>query len=117
MGAFLVVLAWLGVPPGQLAAAEGDAGEGAEVFRKCRACHDVGATAKNKVGPLLHGIMGRQAGAIDGFNYSEANKAVGANGLVWTEAVMLKYLENPMSYMAGTKKAFVASRRRKTVAM
>ena len=70
------------------------------MFRKCRACHNVGATAKNKVGSLLHGLMGCQAGAIDGFNYSEANKAAGANGLVWglvwgllwTEEVMLTYL-------------------------
>ena len=112
-GALLVVLAWLGVPPGQLAAAEGDATEGAEVFRKCRACHDVGATAKNKVGPLLNGIMGRQAGSIDGFNYSEANKAAGAKGLVWTEEVMLKYLENPMSEMPGTKKAFAGLKEEK----
>jgi cytochrome c2 len=52
--------------------------EGAEVFKKCRACHDVGATAKNKVGRLLNGMMGRQAGSIDGFNYLEANKAAGA---------------------------------------
>ena len=94
-GALLVVLAWLGVPPGQLAAAEGDAAEGAEVFKKCRACHDVGATAKNKVGPLLNGIMGRQAGSIDGFNYSEANKAAGAKGLVWTEEVMLEISGKP----------------------
>ena len=87
-------------------AAEGNASDGAEVFKKCRACHDVGPTAKNKVGPLLNGILGRPAGSIEGFNYSEANKAAGAKGLVWSEEVMLKYLENPPSYMPGTKMAF-----------
>ena len=91
---------------GSAAAQEGNAEEGAEVFKKCRACHDVGPDAKNKVGPLLNGILGRKAGTIDGFAYSDANKAAGAKGLVWTDDVMLKYLENPLSYMPGTKMAF-----------
>jgi cytochrome c2 len=91
---------------GSAVAQEGNAEEGAEVFKKCRACHDVGADAKNKVGPLLNGILGRKAGTIDGFAYSDANKAAGAKGLVWTEDVMFKYLENPLSYMPGTKMAF-----------
>ena len=91
---------------GSAAAQEGNAEEGAEVFKKCRACHDVGADAKNKVGPLLNGILGRKAGTIEGFSYSDANKAAGAKGLVWTEEVMLKYLENPLTYMPGTKMAF-----------
>ena len=91
---------------GSAAAQEGNAEEGAEVFKKCRACHDVGPDAKNKVGPLLNGILGRKAGTIDGFAYSDANKGAGAKGLVWTEDVMFKYLENPLSYMPGTKMAF-----------
>jgi len=91
---------------GSAAAQEGNAEEGAEVFKKCRACHDVGPDAKNKVGPLLNGILGRKAGTIEGFAYSDANKASGAKGLVWTEEVMLKYLENPLAYMPGTKMAF-----------
>jgi len=101
IAACLVVAAF-----GSAVAQEGNAEEGAEVFKKCRACHDVGADAKNKVGPLLNGILGRKAGTIDGFAYSDANKAAGAKGLVWTEDVMFKYLENPLSFMAGTKMAF-----------
>jgi cytochrome c len=80
--------------------------EGAEVFKKCRACHDVGPGAKNKVGPPLNGILGRKAGTIDGFAYSDANKASGAKGLTWTEDVLFKYLENPLTFMPGTKMAF-----------
>jgi|SRR5262249_34068151 len=87
-------------------AQEGNAEEGAEVFKKCRACHDVGPEAKNKVGPLLNDIVGRKAGTIEGFNYSEANKSAGGKGLVWTEDVLFKYLENPLAFMAGTKMAF-----------
>jgi cytochrome c len=88
------------------AAQEGNAEEGAEVFKKCRACHDVGPEAKNKVGPLLNDIVGRKAGTIEGFTYSEANKSAGSKGLVWTEDVLFKYLENPLAFMPGTKMAF-----------
>jgi cytochrome c len=91
---------------GSAAAQDGNAEEGAEVFKKCRACHDLGAGAKNKVGPLLNDIIGRKAGTIEGFAYSDANKAAGAKGLEWTEEVMFKYLENPLTFMPGTKMAF-----------
>src|SRR5262245_60656102 len=72
-------------------AQEGNPEEGAEVFKKCRACHDIGPDAKNKVGPVLNDIIGRKAGTIEGFSYSEANKTAGGKGLVWTEDVLLKY--------------------------
>jgi cytochrome c len=88
------------------AAQDGNAEEGAEVFKKCRACHEVGPEAKNRVGPVLNDILGRKAGTIDGFAYSDANKASGAGGLVWTEEVLFKYLENPLVFMKGTKMAF-----------
>ena len=101
----IVVAAALGMS-GLAATDDGKGEEGAEVFKKCRACHDVGPDAKNKVGPLLNDIIGRKAGTIDGFAYSEANKAAGAKGLTWTEDVMLKYLENPLTFMPGTKMAF-----------
>jgi cytochrome c2 len=91
---------------GSAAAQEGKPDEGAEVFKKCRACHDVGPDAKNKVGPVLNDIVGRKAGTIEGFAYSEANKTAGGKGLTWTEDVLLKYLENPLTFMPGTKMAF-----------
>jgi cytochrome c len=87
-------------------AQEGSVESGADVFKKCRACHDVGPAAKNKVGPLLNGIVGRKAGTIDGYAYSEANKKAGASGLMWSEDVLSKYLESPLSFMPGTKMAF-----------
>jgi cytochrome c len=79
---------------------------GQGVFRKCRACHELGPDAKNKVGPVLNGIIGRKAGTIEGFNYSDANKEAGDKGLVWTEEVLFKYLENPLTFMPKTKMAF-----------
>ena len=38
-----------------------DAAAGERVFAQCRACHQVGATAKNAVGPVLNGLVGRKA--------------------------------------------------------
>jgi cytochrome c len=87
-------------------AQDGNAEAGEDVFKKCRACHAVGPDAANKVGPLLNGIIGRKSGTVEGFNYSDANKEAGANGLIWTEAELLKYLENPQAYMPKNKMAF-----------
>lgn len=87
-------------------AADGDAKEGEEVFKKCRACHEVGPDAKNKLGPLLNGIIGRKAGTIEGFNYSPANKKAGEEGWLWDEGKLIKYLENPREAMPGNRMAF-----------
>lgn len=87
-------------------AAEGNAGEGEEVFKKCRACHEIGPEAKNKLGPILNGIVGRKAGTIEGFNYSPANKKAGDEGWTWDESKLNKYLENPRESMPGNRMAF-----------
>lgn len=87
-------------------AAEGNAKDGEEVFKKCRACHEIGPDAKNKLGPLLNGILGRKAGSIDGFQYSPANKKAGDEGWVWTVENLLKYLLNPREAMPGNRMAF-----------
>jgi cytochrome c len=96
-----VCLAPAGAP-----AQEGNAEDGAEVSKKCRACHEVGPGARNKIGPLLNAIIGRQAGTIEGYDYSDANREAGAKGLVWTEEAMFKYLEAPLKFMPGTKMVF-----------
>ena len=83
-----------------------DAENGAEVFKKCRTCHQVGDGAKNSVGPILNGIVGRPAGTIEGFSYSPANKEAESKGLVWTEDILFKYLENPTAFMPKTKMIF-----------
>ncbi len=104
--AALVAACAVALVPVEAPAQQGDTENGADVYKKCRACHDVGPEAKNKVGPLLNGIVGRAAGTIEGYNYSEANKQAGAKGLVWTEEVLFKYLEAPLTFMPGTKMAF-----------
>jgi cytochrome c len=80
-----------------------DAAAGEKVFLKCRACHQVGETAKPGVGPVLNGLVGRKAGTVEGYNYSEANKN---SGLTWDEATLTVYLKNPRAKIPGTKMAF-----------
>ena len=69
------------IPIGQASAADASLGE--KVFGKCRACHQVGGTAKNGVGPELNGLFGRKAGSVEGYNYSTAYKELDK---VWDEA-------------------------------
>jgi len=84
----------------------GDAENGKDVFKVCRACHQVGPGAKNGIGPSLNGIVERKAGTIEGFVYSEVNREAGTKGLVWTEDNLSKYLENPAAYMPGNKMTY-----------
>jgi cytochrome c len=83
-----------------------NAENGEQVFKKCRACHQVGDSAKNGVGPMLNGLIGRTSGTVAEFNYSDANKEAGAKGLVWSEDELNKYLEAPLTYMPKNKMAF-----------
>lgn len=81
------------------AAAQGNAEDGETVFRKCQTCHKVGPDAKNGNGPVLNGVIGRQAGTAADFSYSELNKSAGANGLVWTEDLIFEYLADPTPFL------------------
>lgn len=80
-------------------AQDGDAEKGAKVFNKCMTCHRIGEGAKIMVGPVLTGVVGRQAGTFPGFAYSNLNKASGDNGLVWTEERIFEYLANPNAFL------------------
>jgi cytochrome c len=83
--------------------AEGDAAAGEKVFAKCRACHQVGESAKNAVGPKLNGLFGRPAGSIEGYRYTDANKN---SGITWDEATFREYIKDPKAKIPGTKMAF-----------
>ena len=80
-----------------------DVAAGETSFRKCAPCHSIGPDAANKVGPELNGLDGRKASAVDGFNYSDANKA---SGITWGEAVFKEYIKDPRAKVPGTKMVF-----------
>ena len=87
-----------------VAASAADAEAGKAVFGKCKACHQIGEGAKNAVGPNLTGVIGRKAGSMEGFTYSEAMKG---SGLIWDEATFKEYIENPKKKVAGNKMVFM----------
>jgi len=87
--------------------------KGAKVYKKCKACHAVGPDAKNKVGPVLNGIVGRKAASYEGFEYSPAMKAKGDEGVEWTEENLDKFLKKPKDFVDGTKMAFSGLRKDK----
>ena len=80
-----------------------DAASGEKVFLQCKACHQVGPTAKNAVGPVLNGLFGRKAGTVEGYNYSPANKN---SGLTWDEATFREYIKDPKAKVPGTKMVY-----------
>lgn len=82
------------------------ASAGKKVFKKCAACHQVGDGAKNKTGPVLNGIMGRQFGSVEGFKYSKVFQAAAEKGRIWDDAEMAAFLANPKTHMKGTKMSF-----------
>ena len=84
------------------ARAEGDAAAGEKVFAKCKACHVIDKPT-NRVGPSLLGVVGRQAGHVDGFKYSEAMKD---SGLTWDDATLDQYLADPKGFVPKNKMAF-----------
>jgi len=77
-----------------------DPAAGEKAFAVCKACHRVGEGAKNGVGPTLNGVVGRTAGAVEGYKYSDA--LTGA-GLTWDEANLAEYLKNPKTKIPGNK--------------
>ncbi|MFN3672122.1 MAG: c-type cytochrome [Bosea sp. (in: a-proteobacteria)] len=80
-----------------------DVAAGEKSWNKCRACHQVGETAKNGVGPQLNGLFGRHSGAVEGYSYSAANKN---SGITWDEAVFAEYIKDPRAKIPGTKMVF-----------
>ena len=80
----------------------GDAAKGKQIFTRCQACHSTDA-GTNKLGPSLHGLVGRPSGSIEGFNYSDAMKNA---HLTWDQATLDKYLAGPKVLVPGTKMVF-----------
>lgn len=90
-----------------------DAAAGEKVYAQCRACHQLGETAKNMVGPALNGVIGHKAAMREGYSYSAAMKA---SGLVWDEATFAEYIQNPRAKVPGTKMIYAGLKDEKRIA-
>ena len=84
------------------ALAEGDAAKGEKVFKKCKVCHTFDP-GKKKIGPHLNGIVGRKAGAVEGYKYS---KAMAESDITWDEASLDEFLTKPKAFVKKTKMSF-----------
>ena len=83
--------------------ADGDPSRGKTVFAACGACHSLN-DGEHRVGPSLHGVIGRRAGSSEGFaRYSAAMKD---SGVTWDEESLARYIASPQSFVVGTSMPF-----------
>ncbi|MCB1366238.1 MAG: c-type cytochrome [Rhodobacteraceae bacterium] len=84
---------------------------GENIWKKCRACHDIGPDAIRKVGPPLNDLLGRVAGTFPDYIYSKAMIDAGEEGLVWTPETLDVFLERPKNLVQSTKMSFAGLRK------
>ena len=80
-----------------------DLDNGRRAFARCRSCHTITEGGSNMTGPNLYGVFGRQAGVHPGFNYSPAVRDA---GFTWDAERLDHWLENPRTFLRGTKMSF-----------
>lgn len=95
----LVGVSWLVAGP---ALAEGDPAKGRKVFARCKACHVVDSE-KNRLGPHLVGIVGRDAASVADFSYSPALQEA---EIVWNETTLDQWLTNPKGFLPGNRMTY-----------
>lgn len=103
---FLLSVAALLVASTAAAQPAGDPAKGARVFARCKVCHTIEEGGPNRMGPNLHGVVGRRAASVADYSYSKAMRKAGEEGLVWTPETLDRYLQNPRKVVPGTKMAF-----------
>ena len=84
--------------------------EGAKIFKQCSACHSIAEGGKNKIGPALWGVLGRQVGSLPDYKYS---KAMAAHGKKWTFEEMNGFLLKPKDWIKGTKMSYAGLKKEK----
>lgn len=87
-------------------ASAGDAEAGAKLFSQCRNCHEIGAGARNSVGPHLNLLFGRKAASIAEFKYSDSLVRAASNGLEWHADTLSSYIEDPRTFASGTRMSY-----------
>ncbi len=80
-----------------------DLKRGKLLFIQCRACHELKEGEPNKVGPNLHGLIGRKVASVSDFSYSAALKG---QDFTWSPATLDKWIERPSAVAPGTAMAF-----------
>jgi cytochrome c len=88
----------------------GDVASGEKIFKKCAACHSIVKGGKNRIGPALYNVVGRDVAAIGDYKYSKALEAYEKS---WSFEELNGYLIKPAKWIKGTKMAFAGLRKEK----
>ncbi len=85
--------------------ASGDPEAGEKAYRQCKSCHMITDNEGNdivkggRVGPNLYGIVGRTAGSVEDFRYSDLLVTAGEQGLAWDEESFVGYVQEPTDWL------------------
>ncbi len=79
---------------------------GARAFQRCAACHSIRADDHDSPAPNLRGVVGRRAGSLEDFPYSDGMRAAGRRGMVWDEATLARFLADPDAVVPGSDMPF-----------
>ncbi|MCJ0761768.1 c-type cytochrome [Variovorax terrae] len=96
LGLSTVLAAGVALPAG----AAPDVLHGEQVYARCQACH---ALASDRVGPRHCGLIGRRAGSVPGFGYSQAMKH---SKLTWDEKTLDRFLAKPLQMVPGSSMTY-----------
>ena len=104
--ATLLSVATMAAPAFAESHSTGDVAAGEEAFSKCATCHvvmdddgEVLAGKKAKTGPNLFGMVGRQAGTVEGFRYGKSIVEAGEAGLIWDLENLAAYSQDPKKFL------------------
>ena len=90
--------------------AMGNLDDAKNVWKKCSACHSIKKGGKNKIGPALYNVLGRNVAALGDYKYSKALRSYGKS---WTFEEINGFLSKPQAYIKGTKMAFAGLKKEK----
>jgi cytochrome c len=101
--AFCMGISVMALVGSTMASTAGDAVAGAGVFSsRCKECHEAPPDSR-KAGPSLVGVVGRLAGSLAGFNYSDAMRSA---GFIWSEEQLRAYVLNPKALVPKNRMRF-----------
>ena len=95
-GAALVLIASAALAAPTAPVPPADVKNGEAVYGQCAACHSLGY---DRTGPRHCGLIGRRAGSVAGFAYSDAMRR---SNIVWTARTLDRFLANPLRVVPGT---------------
>jgi cytochrome c len=84
-----------------------DVARGAKLYKECEGCHGttkvLATSSDQKMGPPHCGVVGRKAGSVEGFPYSDVMREA---GFVWDDKHLDEFLTFPISYLPGTNMGY-----------